>query len=94
MAWLNSKLFQYTFECFFDGLKMQGGYLLYSSPNVSKMFIKDIPIKDQKSYVDLVDKILASKKQGKDTKEFEKKIDLLFYQLYDITQDEQKTIEG
>ena len=30
LAWLNSKLYNYTFECLFDGLRMSGGYLLFS----------------------------------------------------------------
>ncbi len=55
LAWLNSKLFQYTFECFFDGLKMQGGYLLYSAPNLSKMYIRKTDQENQKLISILVD---------------------------------------
>ena len=40
IAILNSKLFAYQFECFFDGLKMEGGYLLFSSPNLRCTFLK------------------------------------------------------
>jgi hypothetical protein len=32
LCWINSKLYNYTFECLFDGLRMSGGYLLYSAP--------------------------------------------------------------
>jgi len=94
LAWLNSKLFQYTFECFFEGLKMQGGYLLYSAPNVSKMFIKNINIQKQQPFIDLVDQILVQKQQGEDSADNERKIDELVYQLYDISPEEQKIIEG
>jgi len=39
LCWLNSKLFNYTFECLFDGLRMSGGYLLYSAPNLLNTYI-------------------------------------------------------
>lgn len=94
LAWLNSKLFQYTFECFFEGLKMAGGYLLYSSPNISKMYIKEIEKQEQKPFINLVDQILKSKENGKDSLELEKEIDLLFYKLFKLTSKEQKIIES
>lgn len=93
LAWLNSKLFQYTFECFFEGLKMQGGYLLYSAPNVSKMFIKKISINDQKPFISLVDIIIIQKQKGEDSKANETLIDKMFYKMYNITIEEQKVIE-
>jgi hypothetical protein len=93
LAWLNSKLFQYTFECFFEGLKMQGGYLLYSSPNVSKMSIKKIPKKEQQMFIDLVEDILEIKKQKKDSSFLERKIDAMFYKLYNLNNSECITIE-
>lgn len=64
LAWINSKLFQYTFECFFDGLKMQGGYLLYSAPNLSKMYIKYTGLHNQKLICLVVDYILKLNKLG------------------------------
>jgi hypothetical protein len=94
LAWLNSKLFQYTFECFFEGLKMQGGYLLYSSPNVSKMFIKKISITDQQPFITLVDQILVQKQRGEDTSVLEREIDGLVYGLYGISEEERRVIEG
>ncbi|MBL7681754.1 MAG: Eco57I restriction-modification methylase domain-containing protein [Flavipsychrobacter sp.] len=39
-VWVNSKLFHFVFSCFFDGLRMAGGYLLYSAPNLKSTFIK------------------------------------------------------
>jgi hypothetical protein len=93
LAWLNSKLFQFTFDCFFEGLKMQGGYLLYSAPNVSKMYIKKISLGEQKPFIALADKIINLRTQGKDTNELEKQIDDLFYKILDISPKDQKTIE-
>lgn len=53
LCWLNSRLFNYMFECFFDGLRMAGGYLLYSSPNLKNTYIKCIDIDQQKFFVPL-----------------------------------------
>ena len=94
LAWLNSKLFQYTFECFFEGLKMQGGYLLYSAPNVSKMFIKKMPDHHQGIFANLIDYILLLIKfEGKNQLNefventhiiqlFEEIIDAIVYEAY------------
>lgn len=35
------------FECFSDGLRMSGGYLLFSAPNLRNTYIKRIPIDRQ-----------------------------------------------
>ena len=40
ICWINSKLYTYVFECLFDGLRMSGGYLLFSAPNLKSTFIK------------------------------------------------------
>ncbi|MFT4249939.1 MAG: Eco57I restriction-modification methylase domain-containing protein [Candidatus Woesearchaeota archaeon] len=56
LSWLNSNLYNYLFECFFDGLRMSGGYLLYSSPNLRSTYIKEIPLSEQKRYVVLANK--------------------------------------
>lgn len=53
LCWLNSKLFNYTFECFFDGLRMSGGYLLYSAPNLKNTYIKNIDVIHQESFIEL-----------------------------------------
>ena len=51
LCWLNSKLYNYMFECFFDGLRMSGGYLLYSSPNLRNTYIKPVDIEFQQPFV-------------------------------------------
>ena len=96
LAWINSKLFQYCFECFFEGLKMQGGYLLYSAPNVLSLFVKELDSSPQLPFITLVDKILAAKKENPqaDTSAWEKEIDALVYVLYGLTAEEIKMVEG
>ena len=53
LCWVNSKLYNYTFECFFDGLRMSGGYLLYSAPNLKNTYIKNIDLVKQKPFIKL-----------------------------------------
>lgn len=59
LCFLNSKLYNYMFECFFDGLRMSGGYLLYSAPNLKNTYIKEIAVENQKIFVDFADQMLA-----------------------------------
>ena len=40
------------FECFFDGLRMSGGYLLYSAPNLKNTYIKKIQKDKQHSFIE------------------------------------------
>jgi adenine-specific DNA-methyltransferase len=56
--------------------------------------IKICAKKQQRKFVDLVDKILLKKQEGKDTKSEENQIDQLIYQLYDLTEEEIKIIEN
>ena len=54
LSWVNSKLYNYPFECFFDGLRMSGGYLLYSAPNLKNTYIKNIDLVKQEPFIKLV----------------------------------------
>lgn len=95
LGWINSRLFQYLFECFFDGLKMSGGYLLYSAPNLLNTYIKPASKQDQEKIALIVRKVIDAKKEVETAKvkELENQIDQLVYQLYDLTEDEIKIIE-
>lgn len=96
LGWVNSKLFQYLFECFFDGLKMSGGYLLYSSPNLLNTYIKPATKKEQDKIVSEVKKVIVAniKNEIEHIKEIEHRINHLFYQLYELTEEEIKIIEN
>ena len=63
LCWLNSKLYNYMFECFFDGLRMSGGYLLYSSPNLRNTYIKSIPLESQQPFIALADLMFSLNSQ-------------------------------
>ncbi len=95
LGWLNSKLFQYIYQCFFDGLKMSGGYLPYTAPNLSNMYIKEADSDSQRAISKKVRSILKSKKDNPnaDTTELERDIDCLVYELYGLTEEEIAIVE-
>ncbi|MDP3928271.1 MAG: Eco57I restriction-modification methylase domain-containing protein, partial [Bacteroidota bacterium] len=93
-AFLNSKLFKYCFQDNFPEL-------LGGTRELRKVFFDKIPVKQinreqEKPFVKLVSTILSIKKQNPsaDTTDLENQIDQLVYQLYDLTQEEIKIIEG
>jgi hypothetical protein len=96
LAWVNSKLFQYIYECFFDGLKMSGGYLTYSAPTLCNMYIKNAGVVAQKKLSELVNQLLHAKTSSAqaDTTALENEIDQLVYALYDLTPEEIAIVEG
>lgn len=56
--------------------------------------IKHITENEKKPFIELVDKIIAQKQKGEDTKANEILIDNMVYELYHINEEEQKLIEG
>ena len=89
---LNSKLYRYHYN--FIGEKTAGGAFVFKKTTIEKFLIPN-DIKKASSLVPLVDKILILKKGNSkaDTAELENQIDLLVYELYDLTEDEIKVIE-
>ena len=63
LCWLNSKLYNYTFECLFDGLRMSGGYLLYSSPNLKNTYIKRVSKEQQEIFCEYASKMLLQNEE-------------------------------
>jgi hypothetical protein len=87
---LNSKLTTFWFNIAFlntDSL----------FPHIQKNQLEDIPIKYNKSVEKvvkpIVKKIIALKKQGKDTTALEQEIDLLVYRIYELCYEEVKVID-
>ena len=69
LCWLNSKLYNYVFECLFDGLRMAGGYLLYSAPNLINTPIKTISKEHQLPFIAKADIMLAKNKELQQVKQ-------------------------
>ncbi|MGL2394357.1 DUF7149 domain-containing protein [Helicobacter pylori] len=98
LGMLHSKLITFAFKTFYAG-----GGLGESGYRYKKAFIERLPIpqitKSNKPKADkiiaLVDKILQAKAKDPkaNTQELEKEIDALVYQLYNLTDEEIKTIE-
>ena len=86
-ALLNSSLMDYYFNVVFNEYEVKPVHL-------AQLPIKKILPKEQKPFIDLVDKIIEAKQQDKDSTAYENKIDKLVYELYSITPEEQKIIEG
>ena len=80
-AWINSLLYQFVFSCYFDGLRMAGGYLLYSSPNIKSTFIKK-PDDKFTSIICLLHDIMESTVTTSKFNLFDTIMDSIFYELY------------
>jgi type II restriction/modification system DNA methylase subunit YeeA len=92
VSFFNSKLFKYCFEENFP--ELQG-----NTRELNKVIFEQIPVKtisDETPFIEKVNQILAAKKQlpTADTTALEKEIDQLIYQLYELTEEEIKIVEG
>ncbi|PBC74812.1 Eco57I restriction-modification methylase domain-containing protein [Fibrobacter intestinalis] len=96
LAWVHSKVFDMVYNCFFEGLKMAGGYLPFSAPYLSCMVIPKSFGSIEKAVSLKVDSILAAKKKNPsaDTSKQEAEIDKLVYELYGLTPEEIAIVEG
>lgn len=90
-SFLNSKL---LFFYMHEKLKHTGDLLQLDKNQFMKIPIYVPKEEKQQPFIELVDKILALKKESKDTKELEEKIDELVYELYGLTDDEIKIIKS
>lgn len=91
LAFLNSSLGKWLIMEYVTKLDT-GGYMM------QKVFLDKIPVfvpssKQEKEIVAVIDKILEAREQNKDSKILEEKINLLVYNLYELTPEEQKIIE-
>ncbi len=70
-----------------------GDYHIYPE-HIRNLPIPKVSIESQQPFIDLVDIILAKKPKNEDTSQEEREIDRLVYQLYDLTDEEIKIVEG
>ena len=89
---LNSKLIWFY-------LKIISVQLGSSALRMKKIYLDNLPIADLNEsenniLSDIVDRIIELKKQDKDTKELEDKIDEMVYDLYELTEDEKELIRA
>ncbi|MCQ2860473.1 class I SAM-dependent DNA methyltransferase [Helicobacter pylori] len=98
-ALLNSKLITFYFKNFCGGCILGKSGYQYNKHALEKIPIPQITEKNQEladKIIVLVDKILKSKEKDPkaNTQRLEKEIDALVYQLYNLTDEEIKTIEN
>ncbi|MEI6444358.1 MAG: Eco57I restriction-modification methylase domain-containing protein [Nostocales cyanobacterium ELA583] len=93
---INSRLINWYFQLRFKNKHLEGGYI-----SINTQILKIIPIAQPEEIFKqrigkLVDKILTAKKSdpNADTTALETEIDQLVYQLYELTAEEIKIIEG
>jgi hypothetical protein len=89
LALLNSKL--YFFWLYNKGKRKGENLELYYTP-LTEIPVKKISLPEQQPFIDLVEKIIC--KKGASTSALETQIDHLVYQLYDLTEEEIKIVEG
>ena len=91
---LNSKQINFWFKNLFVLTDKLFPYLRKSQ--IEFIPIPVIPLSEQQPIIDLVNQILSAKQANPaaDTTELERKIDLLVYELYGLSEEEVKIIEG
>jgi hypothetical protein len=92
-ALLNSKAVTFFFKTFYMGGELVGKI------RYKKAFLEQVPIpkisqEAQQPFIDLVDIILAKKERNEDTAIEEAEIDRMVYELYGLTEEEIKVVEG
>lgn len=91
LALLNSKLL--FFLLYRESNKFRGGYITCTKQYFENLPIKIISIFEQEPFIKLVNKILLSHSHSEKNL-IEKEIDQLVYQLYGLTEEEIKIVEG
>jgi type II restriction/modification system DNA methylase subunit YeeA len=94
MSVLCSKFGVYIFTNYYTGPQFDNKGFRYKKAYLENLPIPLISKEAQQPFIDLVDIILAKKEKNEDTTTEEKQIDQLVYQLYDLTEDEIKVVEG
>ncbi len=88
LALSNSKVISFYFN-----KKMRNG--LHTLPNgVKNLPIPKISEKQQAPFIKIVDEIITKKKTGENTADLERQIDEMVYELYELTDEEIKIVEG
>ncbi len=92
-ALLNSHPTSYFFKTFYMGGGLGEKGYRYQKAFIEKLPVPQIPEEEQKPFTERVDRIMALKKQGKDTAAVEKEIDAMVYKIYGLGEDEVAEVE-
>lgn len=96
LALLNSKLVDYYYRITNESKHLNGGALPFDTESVKVIPIPEASKEQQQEIVEIVDRILDKRKVNlnSDTSALERKIDQKVYELYGLTDEEIKIIEG
>jgi len=93
---LNSKLIDYYYCTKNETKHLNGGALPFDTESIKTIPIPLLTSEQQRPIISLVDQILAEKESNPnaDTSVLEREIDRMVYELYGLTEEEMKIIEG
>lgn len=103
LSLLNSNYLTYFLKNNFRDKHLAGGYLAINKSTIEALPIPELNIEEQKQFIEIVDKILAitgsedylqNTEKQEQMKGYEKQIDQLVYELYELSDDEIKIVEG
>jgi hypothetical protein len=93
MAILNSKILWWYLQQ--TGTTLANGFFRFKPDYINPFPLPKIEnIEDTKPFEILVDKIMELKEKNEETKELENQIDEMVYELYGLSEDEIKVVEG
>jgi len=93
LALLNSKLLSF-YKTKNSGSAKKDDFTQITLGDIRQLPIPKIETSKQQIFIKLVDEIMFAKEKNEDTTKVENEIDQLVYQLYDLTEEEIKTIEN
>ena len=91
LAFLNSKLSKYFFSTI--GTTSGMGTTRWLKYKIETFFVPKLSVNEERDVIELVDSVLRCKQDGKDSTEYEQKINNLIYEIYGFTEEEIKLIE-
>ena len=92
LSLLNSKLFNLIYQNITQ--EKERIFAEVKPINIRKLPIKNIKKEEQLPFIDLVDRIIELKQKGENTTSLEAEIDQLVYQLYELSEEEIRIVEG
>jgi hypothetical protein len=96
LAILNSKLINFWYVNYFENTHLSGGYIRFDIPYLKKIPVCITDESKQQAIALLVEQLInaKSKNPSADTTDLETQIDRIVYELYGLTTEEIKIVEG
>lgn len=95
LGYYNSNIYRFMYSVMFGGLSMLGS-LQFQAPQIRKSPVPSVQIADkdmQNQVADLVGRIIQLKNNDNDTEDCENELNSMFYQVYNLTDDDIKVLD-